>query len=124
MSGSSTKNGGAVTVYLGHIVDPLDEDTYRDIPEGALVVSSAGQIEAVGKWSDLSAQYSSGKIVDCGRRLIMPGMIDMHIHLPQVTQIGKSGDTLLGWLEKYIFPAEARFSDLSHAEKNCRMVFR
>jgi guanine deaminase len=124
MSGSSTKNGGALSVYLGHIVDPMDDDHYRDIPAGALVVSEKGQIEAVGKWADLSAQYSNNAcIVDCGRKLIMPGMIDMHIHLPQVTQIGKSGDTLLGWLEKYIFPAEARFSELSHAEKIAAWFF-
>jgi len=124
MSGSSIKNGGASTIYLGHLIDPVDESNYRDIREGALVVSAAGKIEAVGKWSDLSEQYESGfEIVNCGRKLIMPGLIDMHIHLPQVTQIGKSGDTLLGWLEKYIFPAEARFSDLSHAEKIAAWFF-
>ena len=134
MSGSFTNNGcaaggafnrgGAFTVYLGHIVDPVDENIYRDIPCGALVVSGDGKIEAVGKWSDLSAQFSEGaEIVDCGQKLIMPGIIDMHIHLPQVTQIGKSGDTLLGWLEKYIFPAESRFSDLSYAEKIAAWFF-
>lgn len=124
MAGLSTKNGGALTVYLGHLIDPVDEHSYRDIPAGALVISQDGHIAAVGKWSDLSAQYSAAaQIVDCGRKLIMPGMIDMHIHLPQVTQIGKSGDTLLGWLEKYIFPAESRFSDLSHAEKIATWFF-
>ncbi len=124
MSGSSNQNGGALSVYLGHIVDPVDDDNYRDIPQGALVVSGKGQIEAVGKWADLSAQYSNtAQIVDYGRKVIMPGMIDMHIHLPQFTQIGKSGETLLGWLEKYIFPAEARFSDLSHAEKIAAWFF-
>ncbi len=124
MAGLSTKNGGASTVYLGHLIDPVDELNYRDIPSGALVVSQDGQIAAVGKWSDLSGQYSSAaQIVDCGKKLILPGMIDMHIHLPQVTQIGKSGDTLLGWLEKYIFPAESRFSELSHAEKIATWFF-
>jgi guanine deaminase len=124
MSGSSINSGGASTVYLGHVIDPVDEANYRDIREGALVVSKTGKIEAVGKWSDLSKQYSTEcEIVNCGSKLIMPGLIDMHIHLPQVTQIGKSGDTLLGWLEKYIFPAEARFSDLSHAEKIAAWFF-
>jgi len=123
-NGCAAKNGGALTVYLGHIVDPVEDDEYRDIPYGALVVSENGQIEAVGKWSELREKYSVGsEIVDCGQKLIMPGMIDMHIHLPQVTQIGKSGDTLLGWLEKYIFPAESRFSALSHAEKIATWFF-
>jgi len=124
MSGSSTKNGGAFTAYLGHVVDPVDEDNYRDIPDGAVVVSKDGLIAVVGKWAELSAEYSNGaQIVNCGRKLILPGLIDMHIHLPQVTQIGKSGDTLLSWLEKYIFPAEARFSELSHAEKIATWFF-
>jgi guanine deaminase len=133
MSGSVSNNGcanngGALTVYLGHIVDPIDEDNYRDIPEGALVVSSDGLIRAVGNWSELESQYSANagieaRIINCGQKLIMPGMIDMHIHLPQVTQIGKSGDTLLSWLEKYIFPAESRFSDLSYAEKIAAWFF-
>lgn len=120
---STTTNGENLTVFLGHIVDPIDEDSYRDIPGGALVVNSAGQITDVGKWSELESKYSGVKIVDCGRKLIMPGMIDMHIHLPQVTQIGKSGDTLLAWLEKYIFPAEAKFKDLHHAEKIAHWFF-
>lgn len=133
MSGSVSNNGcankgGALTVYLGHIVDPIDEDNYRDIPEGALVVSSDGLIEAVGNWSELESHYSANagihaRVINCGQKLIMPGMIDMHIHLPQVTQIGKSGDTLLSWLEKYIFPAESRFSDLSYAEKIAAWFF-
>ena len=123
-NGCTEENGGAPTVYLGHIVDPVDEFQYRDIPDGALIVSGEGRILAVGKWSDFTGQYSSGAtVVDCGRKLIMPGMIDMHIHLPQVTQIGRSGDTLLAWLEKYIFPAESKFSDLSHAEKIAAWFF-
>lgn len=44
-------------------------------------------------------------------------MIDTHIHAPQYVNAGKGLDLpLLGWLDKYTFPTEARFSDLDFAE--------
>lgn len=129
MSSDSKQDDCVATIYRGHIVSPLDEESYLDIREGALCVSGRGKILAVGKWKDLSKQYKASveggeiAVVDCGKRLILPGLIDLHIHLPQVTQIGKSGDTLLGWLEKYIFPAESRFNDDNHARKIARWFF-
>lgn len=48
---------------------------------------------------------------------LIPGMIDTHIHAPQYVNAGKGLDLpLLGWLDKYTFPTEARFSDLDFAE--------
>lgn len=48
----------------------------------------------------------------------MPGMIDTHIHAPQYYNAGIGLDLpLLGWLNKYTFPTEARFSDLDFANE-------
>jgi len=47
--------------------------------------------------------------------LISPGFIDTHLHLPQFDCIGIDGLTLLDWLEKAVFPTEARWSDAVHA---------
>lgn len=52
------------------------------------------------------------KIVDLRRRLIIPGFVDCHLHLPQLDCRGKHGATLLDWLKRYIFPAEMAFKDL------------
>lgn len=47
----------------------------------------------------------------------MPGMIDTHIHAPQYVNAGFALELpLLGWLNKYTFPTEARFADTSFAK--------
>ena len=47
--------------------------------------------------------------------LLMPGLIDAHVHFPQVEIIASFGDQLLDWLEHYTFPAEAKFADQQYA---------
>lgn len=43
--------------------------------------------------------------------LICPGFVDAHLHLPQIESTGCDGMELLEWLERVIFPAEARWAD-------------
>ena len=47
--------------------------------------------------------------------LISPGFIDTHLHLPQFDCIGIDGLTLLDWLERAVFPTEAKWADADHA---------
>ena len=50
-------------------------------------------------------------------QFLMPGLVDTHIHAPQYVNSGTGYDRqLLKWLEKYTFPAEARFEDLELAK--------
>lgn len=44
-------------------------------------------------------------------RLILPGFIDTHVHMPQLDVIASHGTALLDWLETYTFPAEQRYAD-------------
>ncbi|MDP9045502.1 MAG: guanine deaminase [Pseudomonadota bacterium] len=44
-------------------------------------------------------------------RLILPGFVDTHVHMPQLDVIASYGTELLDWLNNYTFPAEARFAD-------------
>ncbi len=53
---------------------------------------------------------------DHAGRLIMPGFIDTHVHMPQLDVIGSYGTELLDWLNTYTFPAELRFSDPAYSE--------
>jgi guanine deaminase len=50
-------------------------------------------------------------------RLILPGFIDTHVHMPQLDVIASYGAELLDWLNTYTFPAETAFADpqRSHA---------
>ena len=46
---------------------------------------------------------------------LLPGLIDTHIHFPQLRALGGLGEELLGWLENFALPEEARMSDPSYA---------
>jgi guanine deaminase len=49
-------------------------------------------------------------------RLIMPGFIDTHVHMPQLDMIASYGTELLDWLNTYTFPAEIRYADPKRSE--------
>ncbi len=48
---------------------------------------------------------------DWGGCLVTPGLIDTHVHMPQLDVIASYGTELLDWLNNYTFPAEARYAD-------------
>lgn len=53
----------------------------------------------------------------------MPGLIDCHIHAPQMPNIGLGLDKpLLEWLDTYTFPLESQYSDVEFARKIYRKV--
>ena len=82
----------------------------RHYPDGFVVID-AGRVVSV------SEAPPPGIAVDDHRgRLILPGFIDAHIHYPQTDVIASPGEQLLGWLERYTFPAERAFADPRHAE--------
>jgi guanine deaminase len=49
--------------------------------------------------------------VDQRGRLVLPGFIDTHVHMPQLDVIASYGTALLDWLNTYTFPAEQRYAD-------------
>lgn len=113
------------TAYRGHIITPVDHDSYNEYVDGCLLVDNDGKIVDVGNWQDLNKKHGTpAELVEYGKRVIMPGLIDLHIHLVQIAQTGRSGDTLLGWLNKYIFPAEVKFVRAEHATKLADWFFR
>ncbi len=64
-----------------------------------------------GSWSEVSVADHSG-------RLIIPGLVDLHLHAPQYGFCGTGMDLeLLEWLETQVFPEEARYQDLDYARE-------
>ena len=53
---------------------------------------------------------------DHSGRLVMPGFIDTHVHMPQLDVIASYGTELLDWLNTYTFPAEMRYADPKRSE--------
>ena len=82
-----------------------------DIADGAVVIEGA-LIRAVGPASEvLTPDVAVAHYPDA---LILPGLIDTHIHYAQTRVIGSYGAQLLDWLNRYTFPAERRFADPAH----------
>ena len=54
-------------------------------------------------------------------RLILPGFIDTHVHMPQIDVIASYGAELLDWLETYTFPAEMRYTDPAYSQAGAKL---
>lgn len=93
------------------------EDTaaYSYIEDGALLLKD-GVIQAIGDAADIGSPEGA-EIVDHRPHLVLPGLIDAHIHFPQAQVIASYGAQLLDWLNTYTFPAERRFVDPEHAAR-------
>ncbi len=73
--------------------------------------------KSVGVFAALPQEYAQAEIIDCGDRLILPGLIDLHIHAPQYAYRGLGMDLeLMDWLEQQAFPEEIKYQDLGYAE--------
>lgn len=69
-----------------------------------------------GIFSSIPDELKSLPVHDHGDRLIIPGLVDLHIHAPQFTYRGTGMDIeLMSWLSEQAFPEEARFSDPDYA---------
>ena len=76
-------------------------------PDHWLLVEADGRIAGVQR----EAPDASWTLHDHRGRLLMPGFIDTHVHMPQLEVIASYGTELLHWLETYTFPAELRYAD-------------
>ena len=99
----------------GNICYSKDRSTLKTVENGYIVVEngiSAGVFEALPeKWANIPA-------TDYGDKLIIPGLVDLHIHAPQYAFRGTGMDLeLLEWLNTYTFPEEAKYGDLAYADK-------
>jgi 5-methylthioadenosine/S-adenosylhomocysteine deaminase len=69
----------------------------------------ADAISAVGTRAEIEAQFDAPRTIDARGTLVMPGLINGHAHAAMSLFRGIADDlTLDNWLQKYIFPAEAR----------------
>jgi len=88
----------------------FDEFEINETPNAAFAIDKNGLILELGKASNLSKKYSPETTHHFSESVILPGFIDSHIHFPQILQIGRFGHSLLGWLDKFIYPEEIRMS--------------
>ena len=84
--------------------------------EGGYLVCENGVCKGV--FDTIPAEYARLGLHDYSGMLVMPGMVDLHIHAPQYAYRGLGMDReLLDWLNTYAFPEESKYGDLSYADK-------
>lgn len=84
--------------------------------DGALVIAGE-RIVAVGDYHELKVQHVDAVEHDYRGHLIVPGLIDSHVHFPQTEMIACYGEQLLSWLENYTFPTEKKFAQSAYSDK-------
>ncbi len=76
---------------------------------GALAIQG-DSIVAVGGESEIRGAYSASQVVDCGGKVLMPGLINAHTHVPMTLLRGLADDLRLDvWLMGYMMPVEREF---------------
>lgn len=99
------------------------ESAVRHIEDGLLVLAG-GKILAVGETSVLRPRLPAGAVVhDHAGKLITPGFIDPHIHLPQTQVVASWAAQLLDWLNTYTFVEEQKYGDPAHAARGAAFFF-
>jgi guanine deaminase len=94
-------------IIKGNFIDTPTPEAFR-IREGYLVLEEG----KVKEFREEAPEDGKGELLDYSDHLIIPSFCDMHLHAPQFLQCGLGMDReLIGWLENYTFPREARFKD-------------
>lgn len=94
-------------IVLGGTIVTMDA-TRRVIDNGAIAIVS-GRIVGIGSRAEIAQKFQARETVDASDKLIIPGLINGHTHIPMTLFRGLADDLdLQDWLTKYIFPAEAK----------------
>jgi 5-methylthioadenosine/S-adenosylhomocysteine deaminase len=85
------------------------DDQFHQYEPGAVAVKE-DSIIAVGPADQIGGLYSSKITVDCGGKVLMPGLINAHTHVPMTLLRGLADDLRLDvWLMGYMMPVEREF---------------
>src|SRR5215211_7921410 len=102
-----TRRESVDLLVLGGTIVTMDQ-TRRVIDDGGIAISQ-GRIVAIGPRAEIERAYSSRQRVSAAGKVITPGLINGHTHVPMTLFRGLADDLdLQEWLTKYIFPAEAK----------------
>src|ERR1051326_1517778 len=106
-AGSAQQRRTVSLVVTNGIVVTVDRDR-RVIQRGGVAIDGR-DIVAVDAADRIAAEYVGRDTIDAGGAVILPGLINTHTHAPMVLFRGLADDlSLMDWLQKYIFPAEAK----------------
>jgi guanine deaminase len=110
----------------GRVVSPLADGRTLDLADGLIEVNAGGRIASVelADGSSITPDRLAAA-VDLRPWVVLPGLVDLHAHLPQVPNAGLGyALPLLDWLDRLTFPTERSWADPSVADRLAPAIFR
>jgi guanine deaminase len=109
---------GAPILYRARVFDtpedPFSGASFRYGDDVGLAVTGE-TITARGPYAEVRAAHPRSLVVDLRDGVLLPGLVDTHVHFPQVRVMGALGMPLLEWLDTCALPEEIRLADDAHA---------
>ncbi|MEO8625588.1 MAG: guanine deaminase [Candidatus Limnocylindrales bacterium] len=106
------------------VITPLSAGGTRHLPDALIEVDAEGKLARVEAWPADASGLAEGGVVDLRPMVVLPGLVDLHAHLPQLPNAGLgAGLDLLTWLQRYVFPLERGFNG-DAARHLAPLVFR
>lgn len=103
-------------VVKGDICFNKDINDFTTIENGYLVCVNG---VSKGCYNELPEEFKDLKVIDYSNKLIIPTLVDLHIHAPQYAFRGTDMDMeLMDWLANHTFPEESKYDDLDYAKKS------
>ena len=78
------------------------------------MVGQQGRILWHGAFADLPREHAGAPRERYDDAVILPGLIDAHVHFPQHRMLAAPAHDLLEWLDRFAFPEEARYASEDH----------
>ena len=101
------------------LADPGEQDAasaWESFDDGLLVIADGRVVDIGPAESLLPGLDGDTRVDDLSGKIIVPGLIDCHVHYPQLNIIASYGEQLLDWLNRYAYPEEQRFADPGYAQ--------
>lgn len=99
----------------GNIIYSKTPTSLMECKESYLICEDG---RSAGVFSVLPEQYQGIEVKDFGDRIIIPGLVDLHMHAPQYAFRGLGMDLeLLDWLNTHTFPEESKYMELDYARR-------
>ena len=104
--------------------DPFAEAGALEACSDGAVAFEDGVILATGDFEHIRAAHPDAALEDARDAILLPGLVDAHVHYPQLPVIGAMGVELLDWLRTRALPEEARLADDDYARAAAAVFVR
>jgi guanine deaminase len=97
--------------------DPFVHERGLETFDDGGLAFAGGRIVACGDYVEVRKRHPEAEVLDARGSILLPGLVDCHVHYPQIAVLGAMGLELLEWLRTRALPEEARLAVGSYAEE-------